>query len=214
MLARVRGAICQDAVSKRSLRPSRQTTRPRRPGRPRSQARASAPIAYAAVASMSAQVRSSARTVTDATAPGAATGAGVGDVLAAVGGAGRRDRAAAYLDGGEQLLRVARVLDADPPGGTRVVGDVADHVATRGEADVGVGERAQVGGRALHRPALDHAAGVEGRYAVGPGPAYVEGAARLDPRPLAEGEHLVDLGRAVGQADLAPRQSRDTESSR
>ena len=158
---------------------------------------------------MSAQVRSSARTVTDATAPG------VPPVRASVmcsprwTAPGRRDRAAAYLDGGEQLLRVARVLDADPPGGTHVVGDVADHVAPRGETDVGVGQGAQVRGGALHRPALDDAAGVEGRYAVGSGPAYVEGASRLDPCPLPECEHLADLRRTVGHADLAPRQSRD-----
>ena len=51
--------------------PSAQTTRPVRPARVPSQRAASAPRAYAAVASMSAQVRLSATTVTDATPSGA-----------------------------------------------------------------------------------------------------------------------------------------------
>ena len=87
---------------------------------------------------MSAQVSAAPTTVTEATPRGGA-GAGVDDVRAPVRGAGGGDRAGAHRHDGDEPARVVRVLDADPPGAVGRVGLVADDVAARGEAEVGVG---------------------------------------------------------------------------
>ena len=99
------------------------------------------PCAYAAVASMSAQVRSSATTVTEATPVGGRAGAGVDEVRAAVGGAGGGDRAAC----GPARRRPAGAGRAGPRCRSATAGasgssGAADHVAAGGQAEVGVGQ--------------------------------------------------------------------------
>ena len=82
------------------------------------------------------------------------------------------------------------------------------HVAAGGQAEVGLSSRERRGG-AVHRPALDHAAGVEDRRR---GPRRRR--RRTRPGPLAEGEDLGHVGRAVGRRDLAAAEPARHESSR
>ena len=166
------------------------------------------PCANAAVASMSAQVRSSATTVTDADASGHVARAGVDDVRRPGGSAptwrrlrcarGRRRRPGWGRAG--PRCRCARPRAA----GT---GDPADHVTARGQADVGVGEDVERVRGALHRPALHDAAGVEHRTtrrASGRRTSKAPPDCTRARSPSASTSR--DLGRAVRDRDLAAAQ--------
>ena len=95
--------------------PSAHTTSPLWRRRPRSQSRASAPRAKAAVASMSAHTRSGPTTVTEATLGRCPPGAGVDDVGSAVRQSRCGHRSVPDRDDGDDPGRIVRVLDPDPP---------------------------------------------------------------------------------------------------
>lgn len=138
-----------------------------------------------------------------------AAGAGIDQVVAAVGGPGGGHRPGVDGRHGDEPVGVVRVLDADAPRRGVGVQGPADHVAAGGQAEVGRLQGPQVVGGPFDRPALHHPGGVEHGLAGGPGPAGPERAPGLPLGQLAQGQHLGHLGRTGFQGDLAPAEPGD-----
>jgi hypothetical protein len=186
--------------------PSAHTTSPDRPGRVRSQSSASHPIAYAAVASMSAQVRSPATTVTDATPAGARPVTPCTTWWPRW--AAPEVATAPVCTGTTASTRVGSCGSSMPirqgsPAGSRTTQVRSPPPDRQTSVSSQLGQRAQ---RALQGPSLHDAVGVE----AGARAAYVEGAAGCPPGLLAQGEHFDHLARAVRDVELtAPEPGQD-----
>ena len=127
----------------------------------------------------------------------------VDDVRPAVGGARRRDGAAAHRDRADEAAGCVGVLDPDPPR-SPVGGDARrDDVAAGVQVHVDVGQRAKPSKGPLGGPALDQAGRVVAMSAVRRRQARVERAAGAAAGLLAEPDHLVDQRARVGEGELA-----------
>jgi len=128
----------------------------------------------------------------------------VEDVGAALVLARGRDREVLDREHGRDAPEVAGMADADPPAAPGRRPAARDHVAAGVDAEARRAGGREPGGGAVDRPALDEPRRVE--PAGGPDG---EEAARAALEREAAREDLVDLGRAVGEPDLAAVEAAD-----